>query len=192
MERLMQHNIFAIELCLRLEPDGTLRSKLADLVRRHPETSSRDAKWRLVRDASMLLYDNAHLIERGCWDFFDDDARALKDYEMWTGGLTTKEGARPEPSGRPSEGEPRFMTFTISLLIKDDSQCARDMADLCDIPESELWHRATILRILRGLKCLNFAVIKSDVLYLLPRDEEWGLTYDDLEHEKFVYFRPII
>ena len=39
---------------------------------------------------------------------------------------------------------------------------------------------------------VNFASGLSDVMYLLPRDDDWGLTVDDLREEKFAYLRPVV
>jgi hypothetical protein len=38
---------------------------------------------------------------------------------------------------------------------------------------------------------VNFAAVKSDVLYLIPQDEDWGLTAADLQEPKFEYLRDI-
>jgi hypothetical protein len=38
---------------------------------------------------------------------------------------------------------------------------------------------------------INFASVKSDIMYLLPRDDDWGLTVDDLAQEKFHYLRVL-
>ena len=38
---------------------------------------------------------------------------------------------------------------------------------------------------------VNFAFVKSDVFYLIPGDESWGLTMQDLQEEKFEYLRNI-
>jgi hypothetical protein len=189
----VKHNIFAIELCLRLEPHNTLRERLRDLVVRHPAASTPGLKWKLLRRVSELLLENEQLFEKGCWDFFDDDGRALKDYDMWSNGMITEEGARKVPSGKPGQpgAEPRYMTFTIALLLAAGTPCAREMAQLCDVPEAQLWNRATFARILRGLSKVSFAAVKSDVLYLIPGEEDWGLTAEDLEQSKFEYLRKI-
>jgi hypothetical protein len=189
----VNHNVFAIELCLRLEPDGDLRDKLADLVLSHPAATRPGDKWKMLQRAAELLSTAEHLFEKGCWDFFDDDSRARRDYDMWSNGMITEEGARKQPSGRPGRGDDdvRYMTFTISLLLKADTPTARSMAKLCQIPERDLWKRKTFVRILRGLSCVSFAAVKSDVLYLIPRDETWGLTAGDLTDPKFEYLRPI-
>ena len=187
----MNHNILAIELCLRLEPENELRARLKDLVVSHPAASTPGRKWELLRRISELLLENEHLFEKGCWDFFDDDGRALSDYEMWSKGMTTEEGARKQPSGRPGGPEPRYMTFTIALLLAAGTPCTRDVAKFCNIPEAQLWKKSSFVRILRGLSRVNFAAVKSDVLYLIPGEETWGLTADDLEQPKFEYLRDI-
>jgi hypothetical protein len=187
----LNHNIFAIELCLRLEPRNSLCEQLRALVVRHPAASTPGLKWQLLRRVSDLLLQNELLFEKGCWDFFEDDGRALRDYEMWSKGMTTEEGARKEPSGRPGGLEPRYMTFTIALLLVAGTPCARDVAKLCAIPEGQLWQKASFVRILHGLSRVNFAAVKSDVLYLIPGEESWGLTAEDLQQPKFEYLRDI-
>jgi hypothetical protein len=189
----MKHSIFAIELCMRLEPGSSLRSELRQIVVDHPAVTGPHAKWEMLQAATGLLLSGQQLFERGCWDFFDDDARAQRDYDMWTKGLTTEEGSRQGPSGGvdPYRSEPRYMTFTISLLLQKDTLGERQVAALCNMPDPVLWRRSTFVRILSGLGVVNYAFVKSDVFYLIPGEESWGLTLADLQDPKFEYLRAI-
>ena len=94
----MPSSIFSIEVALRLDrapnPLPVLRSAITD----HPHTIGLHQKWQLYKRACDALLGNLGLIERGCWDYFDDDDRAEKDFKMWLDGMTTEEGARREPS----------------------------------------------------------------------------------------------
>jgi hypothetical protein len=190
----MQHSIFAIEICARLVADSPLRASLAECVQKAPPAMSLHAKWQQYSRAASLLFDNAALFERGCWDYFDDDARALKDFEMWTNGMVTKEGARSGPSGSPDpyRGEPRYLTFTMALLLVQDSPSDRMLRQVCNIRESDLWKRGTFARVLAGIGQVSFASVKGDVMYLIPRDDGWGLTAQDLQHSKFEYLREVV
>lgn len=188
----MRHNIFAMELCLRLEPACALRAALRDLILAHPAASTPGLKWEMLRRATRLLIEGAARFEKGCWDFFDEDDRARRDYDMWCNGMTTEEGARKEPSGpREAGADARYMTFTISLLLQADTPTALLLARLCDVPQPDLWKQKTFLKILEGLPCVSFAAVKSDVLYLIPGDESWGLTATDLQDPKFHYLRTV-
>lgn len=189
----MKHSIFALELCMRLEPQGSLRGELRDLIAKHPHVSGPQAKWEMLQRASELLLSAQSQFERGCWDFFDDDERAKRDYDMWTKGLTTREGARIEPSGGgdPYRTEPRYMTFTISLLFQRGTETEQQVGALCAVPDSMLWKQSTFVKILSGLGVVNFAFVKSDLFYLIPGEDSWGLTQQDLLDPKFEYLRVI-
>jgi hypothetical protein len=187
----MQHSIFAIELCLPF--DSALHSSLRGLVVNHPERAGYQEKWGLYREAATTMLAHLGHVDRGCWDYFDDNTRALRDYDMWVKGMTTEEGARTEPSGQPDpyRGLQRYMTLTMAFLIVWNSPSDIALTSLCNIPEPDLWNRATFRRILEGMGGLSFASVKSDVIYVIPGEDGWGLTLDDLGDSKFDYLRPI-
>ena len=189
----MKLTIFAFEIAARYEPHGRLHQSLHRLVTTHPAQDTLQQKWYFYRQVTSELLVGLPLCERGCWDYFEDDARARKDYEMWVNGMVTEEGSRKEPSGDdPYRGGPRYMTFTMAFLMVHGSGVDLAMRNICQIPEPQLWHRATFQRILQGaFGVLNFASIQSDVAYLIPRDPGWGLTADDMVQPKFAYLRPI-
>ena len=83
------------------------------------------------------------------------------------------------------------MTITVSWLLQRFTPSERALAALCAIPQTHLWRRDTFARILQGINAVSFASVKADVVYLLPRDPDWGLTAADLAHQKFHYLRRI-
>jgi hypothetical protein len=189
----VQHSIFALEVCARLVPESTLRAGLADVIKAAPEQMNLHQKWLQYQRGVELVLENLSSVERGCWDYFNDDGRALKDYEMWTQGMVTEEGVRKAPSGLadPYRGEPRYLTFTMALLIVQDTATDTHMLGVCNVPEPDLWRRGSFARILRGMAQISFASVKSDVMYLIPQEDAWGLTLADLAEPKFEYLRPL-
>lgn len=188
----MGHSLFAFEVCARFEPGGRLHTELHRLITTSPVNANLQQKWRFYRDVIAELQVAVPLFHRGCWDYFPEDDRAKASYEQWVAGMVTEEGARHEPSGDdPYRGAARYLTFTMAFLILNGSQTDFAVRRLCDIPENRLWHRQTFQHILHGLS-MNFASIKSDVAYLIPRDRGWGLTLEDLGHTKFDYLRHIV
>lgn len=189
---MKESSIFAFEICARLEQGGQLHEPLRRLITSHPANATLQQKWYFYRTAITTLQQNIGLFERGCWDYFDNDARAKADYDQWVGGMVSEEGARTQPSGDDAyRTGPRYLTFTMAFLLVQSSPTDLALRRVCEIPEAELWHRSTFARILHGLSVLNFASIRSDVAYLIPRDLGWGLTAEDLAHDKFEYLRPI-
>ncbi len=187
----MLHSIFALELCLPHE--ASVRQRLHQSIVTQPEIVGHHAKWCLYQEVTRTLLEMLPSAERGCWDYFNDDARARHDYNMWSQGMITEEGARTSPSGASDayRDAPRFMTFTMAFLLEQNTACDRGVFELCNIPEANLWRRDSYERILRGLGVLNFTTVKSDVIYLIPGADDWALTPEDLQHDKFEYLRII-
>lgn len=189
----MRHSVFALEVAARFEPGGRLHTELHRSITSSPVNPTLQQKWLFYKRVVGELLVAMPLFHRGCWDYFDDDAKAKASYDQWVAGMVTEEGARHEPSGDdPYRGSSRYLTFTMAFLLVNGSPTDHAMRELCDIPEPRLWHRQTFQHILSGLGVLNFASIKSDVAYLIPRDNGWGLTDEDLAHTKFDYLRPLV
>ena len=184
-------SIFAIELSLRF--DHGVHQQLAALA---AVRSGLDfaGKWEIYRRAADILLAHEGLFDRGCWDFFLGKDKAETDFRMWAAGLVTKEGARHQPSGHgdPFRGDPRFLTFTMACILAQNTEAQARMAQLCQVPQGQLWHKQTFLHILRNMRAINFACVERDTMYLIPRDPDWALTTADLALDKFKYLRPIL
>lgn len=189
----MSHSVFAMELCFRIEPGSPLQGHLREALYKLPAAMSAHEKWEYYRWVSEMLVNHLSFADAGCWDFWDTDSKAQSDFKMWCDGLFTEEGGRKTPSGPPApfRGDVRYMTFTVALLLQYGSYTERGMSRLCNIAEANLWQRATFAHILRGIRSISFASVKGDVVYLLPRDADWGLTAEDLRQPKFEYLRPL-
>lgn len=190
---LMASSILAIEICAPFQPGDVLHTGLRTLLREHPVSLGFQQKWQIYRRAADLLLEAVPIIEKGCWDFFDDHQRAQNDFQMWCNGLLTEEGSRKSPSGAPDpyRGEPRYLTFTVAVLLMQGTPTERTLAQRCNIPEDHLWRRDVFHHIISGLPHVNFASVLGDTLYLIPRDDEWGLTKQDLADPKFKYLRTL-
>jgi hypothetical protein len=187
----MQHKIFAMELCILMQ-DDRLCGQLRDLVRTHPRRVGFQEKWQMYSRVRDLLRQNLDLVVKGCWDFFDEDDKAQSDFKMWCDGLFTEEGARDTPSGSGDpHTDPRYMTFTMAFLLQAGAPSVETLSDRCEIPEGRLWKRETFAFLLEQIGHLNFGSVKGDVIYVIPGADGWALTAEDLQLDKFHYFRDI-
>jgi hypothetical protein len=86
-------------------------------------------------------------------------------------------------------GQPRYLSLKMTFLLVQGSPTDRMLRTVWDIPEDRLWRRDMFSHILQSLGHVSFANVKSDVIYLIPRDEGWALTADDLTDPKLHYLR---
>jgi len=185
-------SVFAIEMCLRF--DAEMAAGMRAMLAGDTATPSAGQLWSMWSSTSNELRRRKASWVSGCWDFWDDAARAQTDFQMWVNGLMTEEGARKIPSGSPQpyRGDERFMTITMAALMLTNSAAERTMAGVCNIPEGHLWHAATFERVLSAIPHINFAVVDRATVYLIPKEDGWALTPEDMRATKFEYLRPIV
>jgi hypothetical protein len=189
----MRHSVFTVEVCARLDLAPGLLDQLRPIVQSAPENVTRDEAWRRHAGAADVLSQYEETIERGCWEYFDDEKTAMAMFDDWCRPLLEEDLPRHEPSGVPGyrDGGPRYLLFTVVYLLARDSPSDLEVRRACDVVESELWARHTFRRMLNAVRSLSFASVKADCMYLAPRDHDWGLTSADLETEKYQYLRPV-
>jgi len=187
----MDYSIFAMELCLQLDAACHAQQHLRASLPVQNAVLGAGGKWQYYRHIAQVLHANLHLAQSGCWDYFDDPERALRDFEMWKNGMLTAEGAR---SGQRelSPYEPRYITFTMAFLLIKDSPSDLTLRRSCNVPEHYLWHRSVFARLLNDFGQVSFASVFADVSYLIPRDPPWALTAEDLAQPKFHYLRRLV
>jgi hypothetical protein len=189
----VERSILAWEVCFSLQPESKLREQLRALVVESSAGMSLHGKWKMYRQLTDVLTPNMEVAVRGCWDFFDDDTRAVNDFDMWSKGMITREGVRAGPQTTDAyRGEERFLTFTMAFLLMQGTPAERSLKERCAVPSNQLWQRRTFEKILLGVPALNFASVIADVSYVLPgREDTWALTRADLTDPKFAYLRKI-
>lgn len=185
-------SIFALEMAVGFSPQ--LHEALRSLLSRSLQPLNFQQKWSLYDQASRCLIAHQQAWYAGCWDFFDEDARARSDFNMWVQGMLTEEGARatPSPPADPYRGDGRYLTFTMAVLMVNGSPSERTVAAAVDIPEGRLWMRDTFMHVLGATRLFNFASIEGSTMYLIPNDPGYALTAEDLRHPKFEYLRQIV
>lgn len=193
----MDYSVFAIELAFPYDAQNATRPELRRLILEHPEQTSYAQKAAFYTTVTTALLREAHSFERGCWDYFDNDI-ALDKYNEWCGGLLKEEGVRRTPSipeGRGpyrGAGETRYTTFTMAFLLVRGSNSDRTLASRCAVPQANLWRRDVFVYLLQGIRLFNFTSVRSDVVYMIPNRDDYGLTEEDLQAEKFKYLRPLV
>ena len=134
----MRHSVFTIEVCARFDVGPQLLDALRPLVQTAPENVTRDEAWRRHVEAANLLLQHVDVIERGCWEYFDDEARAKWMFDDWTRPVLERDIPRQEASGEPGyrDSGPRYLTFTMVYLLARDSPS--DLGAAAALPDPRL------------------------------------------------------
>jgi hypothetical protein len=188
----MRHSVFTLEVCARIDL-GSLFDQLAPLLRNAPERLSRQAAWQRHGRAATIVLGALDKVERGCWEYFDDERTAMSMFEDWCRPLVERDLPRREPSGAITyrDTAPRYLALTFVYLLAYGSPSDLQLRRTCSVRNADLWGRPTFRRLLEAVRALSFASVKADAMYMVPRDHDWALTAEDLAAERFRYLRVL-
>ena len=189
----MRHSVFTVEVCARLDLMPQLLDQLRPIVQTAPDRVTRTEAWQRHATAAEVLLGAMDVAERGCWEYFDEEATAMQMFDDWCRPVLDAAVPRQEPSGIPTyrDAGPRYVLFTVVYLLARDSPSDLEVRRACNVVQSELWKKHTFRRLLQAVRALSFASVKADCLYMVPRDHEWGLTQSDLAATTYDYLRPL-
>lgn len=83
------------------------------------------------------------------------------------------------------------MFVTLLFLLQQGGHSDRHVCELCRVPESELWRRATFVRLLEGLSSLSFANVREDMIFMRPGLGELGVPAATLDEEHYQHLRRL-
>lgn len=180
---------FAMQVARKMRPNDDVHAALRDLTDDALKAATGPRKRDVYSRVANLLSRQMHTLELGIWDYWNEQDKVTPGFQDWVDGLEGKEARRaPAPLG-----EDLWLVFTLAFLMKKGSNTDERMSEACDCSEEKLWKHKTFKRILdNGVTGMNFATVKSEVIYLLPRSAEYALTEADLKRSgNFDYLHPL-
>jgi hypothetical protein len=167
----MRHSVFTLEVCARIDL-GTLLEQLQGRLGGAPERLSRDAAWERHAAAASVVLASLDRVERGCWEYFDDERTAMAMFEDWCRPLVERDLPRSEPSGAGTyrDSTPRYLALTFVYLLAYGSPSDLAVRRACAANAADLWRKTTFRRLLETVRALSFASVKADAMYMVPRD----------------------
>ena len=116
----------------------------------------------------------------------------------WEDTLQMKEARKqPLPVGQADQyrgaDEKRFIVVCAAFLMDGHSGSSQHIErTLAALPRDKLWHKSSFDTVFRLIYSVNFATVASDVVFVLPGDTEYSLTEQDLAHDDYSFFRPMV
>ena len=190
---------FGVQLLARVGADGGLRQRLHEAIAEGSgagEQSLADKRVLYKRVAALLVADAARF-DLGYWDYIADPARSEREFDEWCSELegriaTEKEevGAAVDDVNRLS-AKPEYIAITICFLLEAGGNSDTTVAERCDLPESDYFKRDTFVRLFETLPMLSFSSVKADAIYLVPGNEQDGLSFDDVPGGGWEYLKQL-
>jgi hypothetical protein len=192
----VDYSIFMMQVAMKVYPGNAFRSDLHELIRNAPEHATYNDKFFFYRAFSQRLLDAVSYLELGIWEYFDDTDKALSQFADWTDSLEVAREARYQPiplqdSAYRGAPQDRYLIACFALLLQQNSPTDVTLRARCNVPADRLWKREIFAHHLKSVPLINFASVRSDLVFLLPGRDDHALTHEDLQAPHYHYLRPL-
>jgi hypothetical protein len=190
---------FGIQLLVRTGADADLRKRIHQVIAEGGAAGEQSLadKRALYKRLTTLLVADVVRFDLGYWDYIADPGHAEREFDEWCSELegrmaTEKEevGAGVDDVNRLS-AKPEYIAVTVCFLLEAGGNSDQTVAERCDLPESDWFKRDTFVRLFETLPMLSFSSVKADAVYLVPGNEEDGLSFDDVHGGGWEYLKQL-
>ena len=173
---------FGIQLAIKCFGEDTLRAKFARVLEEaHESGDGAQEKRRFIRRFVALMEESELFWTYGYWDYYERADEATDEFHTWVheieGALATEEeemGEEVDDIQRISNRKD-FVVVTLAFLLDEPYTPVEDIER-----EDDYFLKETFTALINGLTRLDPRLIQADAAYVVPGNEEDGLSEDDL------------
>jgi hypothetical protein len=193
----MGKTFFGIQVVIRVFPADSFRGQLQEIIGQSSSEQSLVEKRTFWKRFAAVLDEEVSAFDYGFWDLIRG-GRAEHEFEGWSSELEGAAATEREELGDAPDGinrmssEKRYVIVTLLFLLEEGSNADLTLGHRCDIPKSEYFTRTTFGHLIGTIPMLNFANVEADAVYLVPGNDQDGLSEDDLQSGGYEYLKLLL
>lgn len=175
-------HFFGLQIAIKCFGEDTLRSRFAHILEESRlADESLQEKRRFIKRFVALLEESELFWAYGYWEYNDDPDEAADEFNTWMneieGSLATEEEELDEDIDDVVRTSNRkdYVVVSLIFLLDEPFGPAEEIES-----EDDAYLKETFLSLVKGLMGINPHHIQADGAYVVPGNEEDGLSEDDL------------
>lgn len=192
----MPFTFFGVQVAIKAFHNDPFRRKLHEAIASGAGEQTLEEKRRFWKRVTALVNEAMPVFEHGTWEL-TRGGEAEGEFGTWVSEIEGSLATEAEEMGEAADEVNRlsaarsYVLVTAIALVEEGSNSDLTLGDRCDLPESEYFTRATFARLFATFPMLNFANVQADAIYVVPGNDEDGLSDEDLHGGGYEYLKPL-
>lgn len=171
--------------------------ELLTAIRNHQNTQSSGLKRAFYNDVVRKLLTNSFAFEYGYWDFIKKEKDANAEFDDWVADIEEAISTRDYEMTENEDDVNRlsvkkdYIAVTIVFLLSGTDRHEPIFKQLNNIQEYQFNDRSTYELLLNQVKSIDFENCMGDGIFIMPGNENDGLSWEDIHGEGWDYLAPI-
>ncbi|MFN3561338.1 MAG: hypothetical protein ACK4XM_05450 [Chloroherpetonaceae bacterium] len=188
---------FGIQVAINAFGDEGLRSKVHRIIEESADDETPEEKRRFYKRLAALLVENQHFFEYGYWDVITDAEAAETEFENWVDEIEASIATEEEEMGERINEMYRYsnskyyVVITLCFLFENDRSLDRFFEVVDSIPEADYWRQETFGRLFAAINYFDFEFCLGDAAFIMPGNEEDGISMEDIMGEGWSYLKSL-
>jgi hypothetical protein len=189
---------FGFQAVIGSYASDTLRQDLHRIIGSGPEEEKPIHKRKFYKRVSSLLLECLPAVEYGYWDYITDPDKAEAEFHSWVNEIEATMSTEDEELTETTENinrlstEKNYIAVTCVFLLEGSSVLEEFMGIIESIGEDEYWDKATFQKLIESVNYIDFEYSYGDAAFIMPGNEEDGLSWEDIHGEGWEYLKPIM
>ena len=185
---------FGLQIAIKCFGEDTLRARFARVLE-EARIADEDVheKRRFIRRFVALLEESELFWAYGYWEYVDEAEEAKEEFNTWVDEIESLLATEEEDMGEAIDEIQRisnrkdYVVVTLAFLLDDPYEPATEVAS-----EDDAYLKETFVALVQGLGRIDPRTVQADAAYVVPGNEEDGLSEDDLYGPGWEYLRILL
>jgi hypothetical protein len=185
---------FGLQIAIKCFGEDTLRARFARVIEESRLAEENvPEKRRFLKRFVALLEESALFWSYGFWEYLDNPESAAQEFNTWVdeieGGMATEEEELGEAVDdlRRTSHHKDYIVVTLVFLLDVPYAPAQQVGS-----DDETFLKETFMALVQGLTQIDPRAIQADGAYVVPGNEDDGLSEDDLYGPGWEYLRMLL
>jgi hypothetical protein len=196
--RMADVSFFGVQVIIGSYWEDELRSKIHHIIQNGPEEESPSEKRTFYKKIAAVLTEALPAVEYGYWDYITNSGKAEAEFQGWTNEIEASMATEEEETGESIEesnrisGEKNYIAVTMLFLL-EGADSNEDVVGIIDsLAEDQYFDRETFKKLIDAVNYIDFEFSFADACFIMPGNEEDGLSFEDIHGEGWEYLKPIM
>lgn len=163
--------------------DREVRGRIADLMSEAGDSDDLEEKRSFFRNLTALLQQYEHSCKYAYWEAFDSTPQAPEEFRGWVEDIETHLALDDQELGDEVDGYRRLDAEKSYVAVAVLALVADALPPVPDTPESGWVESTTVWEALEAFRRIDYRHLLGDAIYVMPANEEDGLSELDLADE---------
>ena len=170
-----------------------MRARFAKVIDESRGDESASDKRRFIKRFVALLEESELFWAHGFWEYYDQAEEAMEEFNTWVdeveNSLATEEEELDDEVDdiRRTSNRKDYVVVTLAFLLDEAYEAAEAVES-----DDDAYLKETFTSLVQGLARIDPRTIQADAAYVVPGNEEDGLSEDDLYGPGWEYLRMLI